>query len=78
MVEPRVTWLQAIILFDNKLVDKILRASIKAKPYLEVMPNKKPAKSYILNLKKTNTNLKAKIQQDTNKSNNLKQEIKQL
>ena len=40
------------------------------------MPDKKPGKSYTLNVKKTNFNVRTKIRQDINEFNNLKQEIK--
>ena len=75
MVEPRVTWSQTTASFDDELVNKTLKTLIKAKPHPEAMPDKKSKKSYTLDLEKTNSNLRAKIRQDTNKSNNLKQEI---
>ena len=77
-MEPRVTRLQTMASFDDKLANKTSRTSIKAKPHLEAMPDKKPGISYTLDLKKTNSNLRAKIWQDTDESNNLKQKIKQL
>ena len=78
MAEPRVTRSQTVASFDDKLADKIPRTPIKAKPHLETMPDKKSGKLYTLDLKKTNSNLRAKIWQDTNDSNNLKREIKQF
>ena len=76
MAEPRVTWSQTIASFDNKLANKTLKTPIKAKSHLKAMLDKKPKKLYILDLKETNSNLRAKIWQDISKSNNLKQEIK--
>ena len=78
MAEPRVIQLQTAALFDSKLANETSRTLIKAKLYPKAMPDKKPGKSYILDLQKTNSNLKAKIWQDTNESNNLKQKIKQF
>ena len=76
MAELRITQLQDMALFDDKLAGKILRASIMAKLYPKVISDKKSAKLYTLDFKKTNTNLRVKIQQNTNKSKNLKQRIK--
>ena len=61
MTKPRVIWLQATTLFDDKLIDKIPRAPIKAQPCLKITPDKKLAKLYTLNFEKTNANFKAKI-----------------
>ena len=64
--------------FNNKLTNKTLKTPIKAKPHPEAMPDKKSEKLYTLDLEETNSNLKAKIWQDTNEFNNLKREIKQI
>ena len=62
MVKPRVTQLQTMALFDNKLADEIPRTLIKAELYPETMPDKKSEKLNTLDLEKTNSNLRAKIQ----------------
>ena len=68
--------MQAMALFDDELANKTSKASIKAKPHPETTPNKKLKNCTFLDLKETNSNLKAKIWQDTNEFNDLKQEIK--
>ena len=78
MTKLRVIQLQTIALFDNKLADETPKTPIKAKPHLKAMPDKKSEKLFTLDFEKTNSNLKAKIWQDTNEFNNLKQEIKQF
>lgn len=82
MAESRITRSRATSLasaaFDDELADETPEAPIKPKPHPEAMPDEKPMKSYRLDLEETNANLRAKIRQDTNESNELKREIKQL
>ena len=61
MAEPRVTRSQTTASFDDKLANKIPRTPIKAKPHQEAISDKKPEKLYTLDLKKTNSNPRAKI-----------------